>query len=366
MAAQHEFTIRIGQGDLVSHTGQMLKSTCVGPTPIDELDDQQLIRLVKQTDISSWQSELNQRRSLLQHRDQVCRSAEANCGKIDRKLYWLSLWLKLPDFPKRIRSTTKLAPCGNVGLMIVVATLSWGLSTLFGLMGELQGWCLFVAGLWGASIGAFLTSVACYVPSEETIAKWETATQEALDYYTEELRTAKVQLRVINRQKREADESCRVAEKTLQRIIKAFRSRMGRLLRADWRALRGIEFEQFLADLFRETGYVVETTKASGDQGVDLVVSRNGYRIAIQAKGWEGKVGNKAVQEAYTGMKLYNCNQCAVITNSDFTRSAVEAAQGTGCILIRGRNLSDLLEGRISIESRMGNQANRKQFAVAA
>src|SRR6185503_1151977 len=106
------------------------------------------------------------------------------------------------------------------------------------------------------------------------------------------------------------------------------------LLATDWRSLRSIPFEDFLARVFRSLGYHVQKTKVSGDQGVDLIATRNGHLLAIQAKGYDGSVGNDSVQQAHAGKAFYGCDACAVVTNSRFTKSAVELAKCVGCLLI--------------------------------
>ncbi len=57
------------------------------------------------------------------------------------------------------------------------------------------------------------------------------------------------------------------------------------LYRQNWKAMRDVEFEQFLEKVFLALGYLVETTATTGDQGVDLIVVKDGIRIAIQVKG---------------------------------------------------------------------------------
>jgi hypothetical protein len=126
-----------------------------------------------------------------------------------------------------------------------------------------------------------------------------------------------------------------------------FKNRRNQLLLRDWRHLRGIAFEQFLVEVFEALGFVVETTKASGDQGVDLIAMRDELRIAIQAKGYGGSVGNDSVQQAYTGMAFYRCNRCVVVTNSEFTRAAVEVADRVSCILIDRDRLPQLIAGQV-------------------
>ncbi len=157
----------------------------------------------------------------------------------------------------------------------------------------------------------------------------------------------------IRRARREAGEARSSYEETdaaYQRLWARFNSRIGKLRAIDWAVLTGIPFENFLADVFAEHGYTVETTKVTGDQGVDLIVSKDGRRIAIQAKGYPSStVGNKAVQEAHTGMVFYRCHACAVITNSTFTSSAVELADRVGCLLIDKSKIPALIEGRVSL-----------------
>jgi restriction system protein len=94
-------------------------------------------------------------------------------------------------------------------------------------------------------------------------------------------------------------------------------------------------------------GYTVEKTKASGDQGVDLIVSGKGKRVAVQTKGYKDSVGNGAVQEVFAGMVHYKCNECAVVTNSHFTRAAVHLANSVSCRLIEGKDVYQLIEGKV-------------------
>lgn len=122
-----------------------------------------------------------------------------------------------------------------------------------------------------------------------------------------------------------------------------------RLYRRNWRAMRSVEFEDYLEEVLRALGYHVETTPTSGDQGVDLIAMKLGVRIAIQVKGYVNSVGNAAIQQAFTGKVHYECQLCAVITNSLFTSSAEAIAQSTGCILIHENNFRDFVLGGIDL-----------------
>jgi hypothetical protein len=139
------------------------------------------------------------------------------------------------------------------------------------------------------------------------------------------------------------------ANATYQELLKAHRARKAQLLRTDWRSLRDVEFEAFLADVFQELGYAVETTRRTGDQGVDLILSRGHRRVAVQAKGYKDSVGNKAVQEVVSGRIYYRCDGCAAVTNSTFTAGARDLAAAAGCLLIEGRDIPDLIQGHIAL-----------------
>lgn len=104
--------------------------------------------------------------------------------------------------------------------------------------------------------------------------------------------------------------------------------------------MSGIDFETFLVKLLRENGFSdITGTPVIGDQGADLIAKRNGKKIIIQAKCYEGAVGNKAVQEVAAAVRFYGGDEGWVMTNSTFTKSAKELAQKTGIKLFDGRDL---------------------------
>lgn len=95
--------------------------------------------------------------------------------------------------------------------------------------------------------------------------------------------------------------------------------------------MTGVEFEKRLWLLFKDLGYQVQTTPASGDWGADLIISKDGYRTVVQAKRYSKPVGVTAVQEAVTAKAKYNCAKSLVVTNNVFTpqASALAFANGT-------------------------------------
>ena len=96
-------------------------------------------------------------------------------------------------------------------------------------------------------------------------------------------------------------------------------------------SMDGAEFERYCAYLLEKNGFHnVRVTKTSGDHGIDVLAKRNNYTYAIQCKRFSSKVGNRAVQEAFTGRALYNANIAVVLTNNFFTDQAIEDARALG------------------------------------
>ena len=106
----------------------------------------------------------------------------------------------------------------------------------------------------------------------------------------------------------------------------------------------GTQFELFLTNLFRDLGYKVKHTGKAGDQGADLIIMKNNFVYAVQAKFYTGKLSNTPVQEIVGALKYYNANQGVVITNSSFTTGAESLAKSNDVILIDGKELRKLME----------------------
>jgi restriction system protein len=68
-------------------------------------------------------------------------------------------------------------------------------------------------------------------------------------------------------------------------------------------------------------------TPKTGDQGADLLVKKDGRKIAIQAKRYTGSVGNEAVQEIVGALEFYGADEGWVITSGTFSPSARALAQ---------------------------------------
>lgn len=109
--------------------------------------------------------------------------------------------------------------------------------------------------------------------------------------------------------------------------------------------MSGIEFQTYIAKVLRENGYEdVRGTPATGDQGADLIAKKDGKTIIIQAKRYQGSVGNKSIQEVIAAVSFYDGDEGWVVTNSTFTPSAKALAQKSNTKLIDGELLIKIEE----------------------
>jgi hypothetical protein len=109
--------------------------------------------------------------------------------------------------------------------------------------------------------------------------------------------------------------------------------------------MSGEQFEEFMAELFHQRGYSVQTTTGSGDQGVDLLLDVDDRKVAVQLKRWTAPVGNRVISHTLGGMLHYGAQEAWVVTTGSFTPKAKEMARSTGVRLIDGNELAEWLEG---------------------
>ena len=99
-------------------------------------------------------------------------------------------------------------------------------------------------------------------------------------------------------------------------------------------SMPGIEFENYVAARFRQAGWKVSTTAASGDYGVDLVASKDGHCMAVQCKRLGKSVGVSAVQQVVAGSAHHHCTTSMVVANQEFTKAANQLANTHKCRLV--------------------------------
>ncbi|MGA3292039.1 MAG: restriction endonuclease [Candidatus Microgenomates bacterium] len=130
----------------------------------------------------------------------------------------------------------------------------------------------------------------------------------------------------------------------LDKIFKDFYKTKGKNLpkETSLNDMSGVDFEGFIEHNLKDLGYDVRGTPKTGDQGADVIASKNNRKYIIQAKRYTKPVGNKAVQEIVAAKNYYQGDFAIVVTNSTFTRSAKALAQKNNVLLIEGDQLPEI------------------------
>ncbi len=110
----------------------------------------------------------------------------------------------------------------------------------------------------------------------------------------------------------------------------------------------GHEFETWVANGLNKFGWDAKVTAATGDQGIDVIAKKNGKTIGLQCKLLKSSVGNKAVQEAFTGKTFYQTDAVGVMSNAPYTPSAQKIATDTGVKLLSHHDIPNLYEKMFS------------------
>lgn len=116
----------------------------------------------------------------------------------------------------------------------------------------------------------------------------------------------------------------------------------------DINSLSGIEFENICKNLIENMGFSVETTKASGDGGIDLIAYNHepvfSGKYIIQCKRYSGSVGEPIIRDLYGVITSERANKGILMTTGYFTKSAIAFAEGKPIELIDGGRLDALLK----------------------
>lgn len=120
----------------------------------------------------------------------------------------------------------------------------------------------------------------------------------------------------------------------------------------------GEVFEHYVANLLHLHGFKkIKVSNYSNDKGLDVYAEHERIRYGFQCKRWAKNVTLGAIQEIYTAKDLYELDKIVVITNSGFTKAAIEAAIKLDVILIDRKRLGEMINGLQPMEERPKSQA---------
>lgn len=104
-------------------------------------------------------------------------------------------------------------------------------------------------------------------------------------------------------------------------------------------AMTPIQFEKWCESALRWSGWTAAATKASGDQGADVIATKDGVKVVLQCKLFSRPVGNAAVQEIFAAKAHYRASGAAVVSNQVYTPAAQQLARSCGVKLLHADDL---------------------------
>ncbi|MCD4713993.1 MAG: restriction endonuclease [Clostridiales bacterium] len=112
--------------------------------------------------------------------------------------------------------------------------------------------------------------------------------------------------------------------------------------------LSGIEFENLIHELLVKMGFEVETTKVTGDGGIDLVAYNKQPilkgKYVIQCKRWKSTVGEPVLRDLYGAVTHERASKGILVTTGKFTKNAIDFSEGKPLELIDNDEIRRLLE----------------------
>jgi restriction system protein len=148
------------------------------------------------------------------------------------------------------------------------------------------------------------------------------------------------------------------AERTVAPLREAFREGRDRIERLRTQARRADlklsqlgslspeQFEEFVAEVFEALGYAVECVGGTGDEGVDLRLSRDGLRAIVQCKyhTQRGVIGSPDLQKFLGSIHHSGSHKGYFVTTRTFSLAAERFAAEHPIELVDGPRLVELVE----------------------
>lgn len=126
-----------------------------------------------------------------------------------------------------------------------------------------------------------------------------------------------------------------------------------------------IAFERFVGQHFAKMGYKVENTRASGDEGIDLVLRRGRRMAVVQCKRYGGTVGQPIVRDLYGVMVHTGADEAYLVTTGTVSSAAVDWAHNKPIHLIDGHRLVEWTRtGRLTYDRKPALAHNNQQLLM--
>ncbi|MFQ5687080.1 MAG: restriction endonuclease [Candidatus Scalindua sp.] len=111
---------------------------------------------------------------------------------------------------------------------------------------------------------------------------------------------------------------------------------------AFWDALTGRQFEHEVANLLNKAGYSTRVTPASGDKGVDVILTDG---TIIQCKAHKSRISPSVARELYGTLQHFRAPRAILISKSGFSKGVYDFIQGKNITLWDINSLIEMQKG---------------------
>jgi len=127
--------------------------------------------------------------------------------------------------------------------------------------------------------------------------------------------------------------------------VRPFTLKKGRSIYEITAGLAPTQFEVFVADLYRHSGYHTEVTSQTNDHGKDVILTKNKEITYVECKLYAkgNNIGRPDLQKLHGAMSKDKVERGIFVTTSNFAKTAVVYARGTGIELVDGDDLISLI-----------------------
>ena len=101
-----------------------------------------------------------------------------------------------------------------------------------------------------------------------------------------------------------------------------------------WIGLNPYQFEKEITKLFKKNGFIAQTTKGSGDGGIDIHVEKQFKKGIVQCKKYSKKLGPAAIRDLYGTMIGGKYDYAYIVCPTGFSEQSHKFTQGKKICLI--------------------------------
>jgi hypothetical protein len=261
---------------------------------------------------------------------------------------------------RSLRKPTASFPLWPFAVLLIAPLVLGLLSLIFVSFVSNSAFVSMVAFLIGALAGAAVFAALLYRPADAVLAS--AIAQSESEWQSEKSRYEEIsgRLSVVNQQLQQLLDDRRqlAASEKLQRAM---------LLQRNWKAMRGIEWEDFLVEVCRTLGAHVDRVPnsayvppgpnkpvAAGRKTIvspanHLIVTLSPRRIAVATIAGISPFHPAAVQQSLNELAQHGCDTSAIIANTRLTAGSRELAAHRRCTLIGEDEFPDFVLGKLTL-----------------